>query len=512
MPNKIVGKFALQDEAENLFLLNKATYKNLRTQALILPEEQRRITILRDALNTSEGLKVVSKKLNSEKLRALYVRNPLEMVMYYCFARNDVIDEKYNFESFLDLWARVNDNLNIEQEPIIVDDVITQRAITFGELKSFVEKLSAELPEDATEKNTRKTSNITVDIQNGLDSNNFINSATEKDFIDFFHRHCAKLAEASQTIRYYFAKYAYYFICKQIEEFKEILQFFSHGTTEGAWNNIKNHMSSKNDWSLYCTLFTYLGSSLYDITDENERKKAILTGLSQAFVLMGKPINDAEGLPIVGNNSLSQLKDKTAMFKNSNVASATKARIICQNKINDISEQDFDNYRIDYSQLYYLLFVVLTKNPKEPENPEINERYLRNIFVKGYDMSRSAILLFLASVKGGLANGVTEQNEDAPLVVSFKNLDLDRVNQILERVGYASLGDADIDDEYKEVDEFYRDYFEFFETTLTTGDDAVMEIGEFRELFNTDFLPFEMASNSAKKIVNELQKKRRRKS
>ena len=52
-------------------------------------EEERRIAILVQALREQKGLRWVSEKLYSEKLRKLYVRNPIEFVLEHCFLCND---------------------------------------------------------------------------------------------------------------------------------------------------------------------------------------------------------------------------------------------------------------------------------------------------------------------------------------------------------------------------------------------------------------------------------------
>lgn len=467
-------------------------------------EEERRIAILVQALREQKGLRWVSEKLYSEKLRKLYVRNPIEFVLEHCFLCNDTdrAYQKYNQKAFIALWKALkyddaaSVDLTIRKEQIGK----TKRVVTFGSLREFV--LNSSKGGSASVGNTA-TAQITLEIANRMQTLDVTQADAGEKFNRIFQEYARTFKDSAQSVRFYFAKYVYYLICHQVLELKELLLQFSSMAPRAMLKSIREKSGGYYRWSLLTGLRRDIEIEKQIDTPSSDAKqlsKELLRAVRNNFVLMGAASSD-NGFPLLSTGEqLSMLTNKTSVF--AETTDAVK-HAECRRIIKNMQVSDFYGYAIDFSKLYHLLFELLISKKEtwfdeDDGQSETGKDFIKGILEGKYDMSRSAVLMYLASVRGALFD-VERFTKEYNLVFGKDSvLKLTRVNNMLNRMGYVDIGDNVASEEESAVDNLYYELFITPTDNPIALDALSSEIGDFVDEYGYSPIPFEVTDISAK--------------
>lgn len=443
--------------------------------------EEQRIIIFREALTSKQGKTWVLNRLKEQQLRAIYTRNPIEFALSYCLQCNETENayKTYDLDGFIKL---------VNSLPKVAPP--NDKIITFGDLKEYVERNYD--PQQSDNKDNHTLPAITIQIQKDVDNIDKTSSSAESDFIKLYHKHYLNMVTASNSIRFYVSEYIYYVLCAQILEFKEILIQFANNTP----SKILEYFDDYNEFSRW----TIAGSMAYDKEIENavhninddplQVSKLLVSSLVKYFPLYGKlqlPVDEVSPLFIhtskekddkTGNVkiksqrviSLSELRDETSIFESSSNVADKESHLEKLNAIHSLELTDFLGYKIDYNQLYNLLVEhfccehiedhediddgLCLLESKDSLKKNSKSVFLRSVVSGTMDVSRSALLIILAGAKA------TIESTDLLLagqhsILKKDILDKERVNSVLNRVGYVDLGDDETP-----FDLMFRDYFD----------------------------------------------------
>lgn len=483
-----------------------------------LSEEELRILIFREALIEKRGEKWVSSKLKEKKLRALYLRNPSELVLYYCFLCNDTprASRTYDYSEFKRL-------LKILPKIAPPDMGIT----TFGDLHDYISNPYSS-PEQNDDRHTLGT--MTLEFENAVNNLDKSSPSAEKRLINIYHEHFLYMVNVSGSIRYYISKYIYYVICAQIFELKELLSFFSNHSSENALKNLGTY----GTWTLAGDI-----TSSPEVFNGKQPAKALLQALAQSFVLYGKPENDINAVnPLFVHTatnrskkvqpgtrsiiSFSLLRDQTPIFDETVNSANRRLHDEIKKGIDDLGLKDFYDFKINYFRLYTLLIErVLGEKTYSELNPykkipsdikdietkahNLKRNYFQSILSGTADVSRSALLVILAGAKAVIES--TDSLLKGRNKIPEKDiLRLKRINSILKRVGYVALSD---DEEEFSYDEIYMPFFDAYveeEDNISYIEDLPIAIDNFINKHDQSIIPFEITAISSLAAHNKLMK------
>lgn len=482
-------------------MLNDEEFLMVGEPTADLTEDEKRVLIFREALKEEKGLRWVNEKLSAEKLRALYSRNPLEFALKHCLLCNDSDNayRKYNHKAFLALWKEIKPEMAFLGVKLATEKNGSQKMITFGTLREFV-----------------LTSSREKEQQNGLATEDTYTSLVEQEleridvtqptaydvFRHAFANCCNLLCETSQPTRYYFAKYIYYIICHQIMELKEILTEFTFMKPMEFLAKIKDGSRTYYKWSLRkCMLdHTEVENLVYKEDVDKQPSKVLLKALLDYFVLKGASTTSAHMGLLEPGDQLSVLRNKTQIFKDGTDREKHEAFVVA---IQEMKLSDFYGYAINFNKLFHLLFERIldkevTWTDDTQRRQDYRKKYIVGVLNGQYDMSRSAVLLFLASAKGALFDVENLKLNKDVLFNDSETLELTRTNHMLNRMGYVNVGD---DCSYEQSDQVDGIYFEIFDaphTELVALDSFSDTIAEFVAEYGFNPIPFELSEITAK--------------
>lgn len=513
-------------------LLNDENFPNIAQTSSSDSEELKRIKIFRQALFEKKGIKWVNEALASMRLRALYPRNPVEFALKYCFICNDTEGApKYNHKDFNKLW----DSLETITKDCKNNFELSGK-LTFGQLRKFVLENS---DNDNLARPALHTQNFTNIISDDLQGIDVTKANALSEFKSAFTKCCEQLSEASYSIRFYFAKYTYYIICHQIIEFLEILTEFSTTTPYEFLTSYDNRNIGKHYfWSLKKGIYDdeviefmlrkkVYGDTIYDSpADEDimvgadadyakkakdepdkELKSELLRSILNNFILYGTSQTDTYFKPFGKNKSLSEIKNQYKIFSDAK-DKETHATLI--NGVRDSRISDFYGYPINYNTLYYLLFEkIISHDPisNDKEQSEQRKDYLLGILKGNFDMSRSAVLLFLASATGALLDYSKLEKDSDIHFIKDDALTLGRINHMLNRMGYVNVGDESPSEDPYVVDEIYYELFTAVQKNVIALDsfsDAIYDIFDEKK-YNP--LPLDISKMSTDKRKKQILKR-----
>lgn len=487
-------------------------------------EEEQRILIFRDALQQRKGELWVSKELKAKRLRAIYTRNPIELVILYCLQSNDTNGafKTYDLNGFIKL---------VKSLPKIAPP--EEDLTTFGHLHDYVERHNA-FRDFIDDDERRSLPAITQKIKKEIDGLDKTSPSAEGRFIDIYHQHLMYLVNTSSSIQYYVSKYIYYILCAQILEFKEILSMFSENTPEKALHLILEDKEHYSQWTLAGKIAfdEKVESSVENDDNSLQISKILLSSLTKYFPLYGKLQSRADSVsPLFVHMSdsnkdagtkrvisFAQLKDETFIFESSSNFANKKLHIEKEKAINALTISDFYGFRIDYNQLYGILFETISgaKNyvledesievaEKEKSEQKIQSKFLRSIVGGTMDVSRSALLMLLASAKSVIDSTDLLLTGDYS-ILRKDILDLDRVNYILNRVGYVDLSDDDDELSFDSIYEIFFDTYVEEEKNISYINDLTIAVSDFIETHGQSAMPFEMTEISSEVAHKRMMK------
>lgn len=504
------------DYEEDLQLLLE-NIKEKRDSQLSLTEEEQRILIFRDALIQQKGEEWVSAELKKNKLRAIYTRNPIELVIYYCLKANDteLAYKKYDLKEFIKLVKSLP-----SIEPSGVD------LTTFGQLHEYVD--SYKNIREISDEERHSIPARTQGIKKRVEIIDKTLPTSEEQFVEIFHEHSIHLRDTSESIRYYVSKYIYYVICAQILEFKEILTSFSKATPQKALQDIYNDKELYSRFTLVNKIACDKNVESSVENDENQSlqiSKVLLSLLTKNFPLYGSAQSTADSVSSLFVHaqkaiSIAQLKDETAIFESSSNFADNDLHLEKAIAIQSLKLSDFYGFKIDYNQLYSILFETLSGGPKseyaslyeydkavEEEKIErkIQSRFLRSVVAGTMDVSRSALLMLLASAKSVIeSTNLLGDNYYSVMPVEDR-LDLDRINYILNRVGYIKIQS----DDESSFDFIYYVFFDNcveYEDNISYIDDLIVATSDFIAKYGQSAMPFEITEISSRAAHKSIMK------
>ncbi len=476
-------------------------------------EEIKRIKIFRDALDAGLSSCEVNKKLAEEKLRGIYERNPVELVLKFCFDSNGSENafRKYDYKGFLKLWKGLGYKKSHSVPEIGCETVGKQKVLTLGKLREYV--LTASKPSVGGV--SAKTASVTLNIKNESDELDLTSPESESRLSELLCELSESLSEACESARYYFAKYAYYTVCHQITELKELLASYSQMTPAQALDMIGARGADGYSGSIVAGVYSdiEIEELLYGGNDSKQLGKELLRASLNNLALRGTSAHRENISPLFVSSedgrylALSEaLRERTVIFAH---GSDPQKHVECKEAIDKLKISDFYGFALDLGKLYKLLFASVLPD-KDENSKEYGKKYVTGILEGKYDMSRSAMMLYLLSVKAALFNVSALINDPESPFDKDSVLTLTRVNEVLDRMGYVNVGDNDSSAEDSALDNLY---FELF--TADTDSGAVLEalrgrLEEFSDTYGYNPLPFEIAVISAKersKIILTEKKK-----
>jgi hypothetical protein len=554
------------DEIDEKYFENVSGYENNNDDSRSI--EVRRVDFLRNALKKKMGIEDVEEEMKNNQFRELYVRNPVENILKYCFMynsavrRNETSGKLKDLTGFKELVDKLGGKKVLKNQfKDEVDIEWTVRAngyvTTMRDLKKYI-LLASNKHENTQEK--PMTSCETQEANMSLYRIDFSSRDPDKEYTEYFNAYKKRMADASCSMKYYFVKYLYFFVYNQVLEFINILKKISISTPEEFYNNTYEWVvilnPNRNPWSIEEGIvkdskidqILFPLDPIVDYNQKNSLIKALINasmdnlpimhsnikcddakklsplfqdieistddtevkGLSEAEIKEIKR-NSLEALLEKGNKDIigkviqlpiSKLVNRTQLFKNPNRNS--NVHYVLRDAISKLSPDDFDSYPINLRKLYMLLFEqmlgkVVRYEEFDKEEIDDGSKYIKSVICDQYDMTRSALLIFLASIKGGLSDCslLLECNEVSNLFEEKHILNIDRVNSILKRVGYVELQKDRDHPENKGIDEAYSKVFECDDNDQLNN--FIFAVGKFYEENNNTPLPFDIAQISSKK-------------
>ncbi len=464
-------------------------------------EEIKRIKIFRTALDTGMSTDEVSAKLESEKLRGIYERNPVELVLKFCFDSNGNPNSfrKYDYKGFLTLWKSLGYKKTHSAPEIGCETVGKQKVLTLAKLREYV--LTASKP--SVGGISAKTASVTLNIKNQSNELDLTSPEAENKLGELLSELSESLSDACESARFYFAKYAYYTVCHQITELIELLRSYSDMTPEQALNMVGARGAEAYSGSVLAGVYTdiEIEEFLYGENDSKQLGKELLRAALNNLALRGTSAYRENISPLFQSFkdgkylALSEaLREKTVIFAH---GSDAKKHTETKEAIDKLKISDFYGFALDLGKLYELLFASLLPYAEE-STKEYGKKYVAGILEGKYDMSRSATMLYLLAVKASLFNvSALIDDPDSPFDKDSV-LTLTRVNEVLDRMGYVNVGDNDSSAEESALDNLYYELF-----TAENDSGAVLEalrgrLEEFSDTYGYNPLPFEIAHISAK--------------
>ena len=481
-------------------------------------DEEKRILVFRQALEGRRGCRWTAQRLREQGLRAIYPRNPVEFVLQFCLLCNDREDAApYDQRRFVKL-AR---SLLRSEEARETADSTRRRSLTLGELRAYLLDNAAQESLYAPSPGAR-TASITLRIREEFQQIPSGTAEAERWLRDHFRQHIRDLSGACASLRFYLSKYVYFLACHQILELKRLLLTYSETSPArllAAWRGevMEQHL---NKWSLLWGVrndpeverrIQRAGER-----DEEESGKAdqadsrvLLNALLNAFILSGSPADSQEQSPLFLRDdgkpvSLSQLRDLTSLFpaqrRDDRRHQAARAAL------ETLSIPNFYGCRLHWGKIYWMLFAILSAageglraadDPEAEADDGVCSDFIRGLLQGRYDLSRPALLMALASVKGALRDIPALEREADTLFTAGEYLSLERADHILNRVGYVDVMDEDREDAGAAFDPIYRDIFEAEPDSLVALDSLADSVDSFREARRYSPIPFEITELSA---------------
>ena len=232
--------------------------------------EARRIVFLRDALKNRMGIEYVEREMKQEKFRELYVRNPAEIILKYCFMYNSAVmkgeteGKLKDITAFKHLWKMLGGN-DLKSEFMDGHSVKWTKArngnyVTMGDLRKFI----LEASRDYENTSKAETDDATRSVNVSVNMINFKSPNPDKEFIDCFRELKKKMSDVSCSLRYYFIKYTYFFLYNQVLDFISTLKFFSQSEDKAYYNICRDSTKQiregknveRNLWSIKDGIFT----------------------------------------------------------------------------------------------------------------------------------------------------------------------------------------------------------------------------------------------------------------
>ena len=474
-------------------------------------EEIKRIKIFREALDARLSTSEVAKRLAEEKLRGIYERNPVELVLKFCFDSNGCENAfcTYGYKEFLKLWKKLGYKKSAGIAEIGCETVGKQRVVTLGKLREYV--LMASKPSVGGV--SAKTASVTLNIKSEAGELDPSSPDAEEKLCELLTRLSETLSESCESARYYFAKYAYYVICHQITELKELLTLYSDMTPQQALNMISARGAQSHPGSVTAGVYSDVEIEEF-LHGENNKQlgRELLRASLNNLALRGTSAYRESLSPLFVSPddgkylALSEaVREKTYILAG---GAEPKKHEDCKKIIEKLKISDFYGFAVDFGKLYKLLFASVL--PEDESSKDYGKKYVTGILEGKYDMSRSAMMLYLLSVKASLFNVSALIDDPESPFDRDSVLTLTRVNEVLDRMGYVNVGDNDSSAQESALDNLYYELF-----TADTDNGAVIEalkgrLEEFSDTYGYNPLPFEIAVISAKersKIILTEKKK-----
>ena len=475
-------------------------------------EEIKRIKIFKKALEQKLSSAEVSEMLSAEKLRGIYERNPVELVLKFCFDSNGVENafKKYDYKGFLKLWKSLGYKKTNSIIEIGTETVGKQKVITLGKLMEYV--LTSSKP--ALGGMSAKTASVTLDIKTEWDAIDLSLPDAESRLGKLLTELSQSLCESCESARYYFAKYAYYTVCHQITELIELLSAYVDLTPAQALNMISAKGGESYAGSIVAGVYSdaEIEEFLYASNDGKQLGKELLRASLNNLALRGTSAQRANISPLfTGENgkylTLSEaLRERTVIFAGGN--DLTKHEF-CKNAVEGLKISDFYGFALDFGKLYNLLFASVLPED-EDGTKEYGKKYVSDVLDGKYDMSRSAMMLYLLSVKNALFNVSALIDDPESPFDKDSVLTLTRVNQVLNRMGYVNVRDNVSSEEDSALDDLYYELFIAEDSSGAVLEALKSRLEEFADTYGYNPLPFEIAVISAKersKIILTEKKK-----
>lgn len=443
------------------------------------------------ALKEHWPLAKLEQKLTEKRLKTLFLRNPFEVILWFCLAQNQT-GNLYGVEEFRNLA----DALVKEQK-----EETTTIKFTLAGIKKFLHETA-----EPSEEFFLETAKITTMIRTEFETINFGSENAEECFVRLFKKNRELLRRYSQAIEYYLNYYVFYLVSHEVLEFIEILKKISSldvresvqwlrnrtvdGTVHGQWSLMEQYW---NDEKMMRTLERYAAACNDGVLAKNkaaevrQMDKFLLGDLQQKFVLGGSPSEPKENSLLLCGTLSKTIGEQTLIFEGD---SEKHKRL--KEEIQALTLSDFQYYAIDLNKLYHLLFEVPRGVEASEKGGKDKRTFLRNLLSGNADISRSAMLLCLLSMRGALFNRVYLESAERFLGDEFVRLNVDRIDSILHRLGYPPLGIGILDHE--------KFYYEVFEKKLFPMEILDAFNQDFHELSGeNDLLPYEVRELECKK-------------
>lgn len=484
------------------------------TKVFSSPAEIKRAEIILTALSSGRGFAELERALSEEKVRGLYPRRPREFLLYYCFKANDVNENTFDTIKCLDLIKKLYPEIDTEscvkkqgKKTTIVDQKFknvlnkfdelalgenkrsTSSEITLGDLKKIVDEYSSRASDE------RGTRAVTMSVVNVLSEIDYGSEKSDEQFIEAFEDTKSHFRDIAWSQRYYVAKYIYYFICFRLLKFREKLILFSDKTVKEV---VREEIFDK---SPHPSAFNSFDEEfILEFLDRERTDKNIISALLSRVPLMGKSktpikklnrlfLNDKKKNAAYG---WSEIKDKTSLFAGE---TDPKLHKDLHEAVRNLTLEDFYGFKLNKEFLFNYLFEKFAQKeeqvfddqepidysedddesrvfdkinaevfpatvPTQGKDSDVN-KYISGI-LNGSDMSRSAFLIFLASCKALIDDGALLRACGETGFSAKDSLNLERVNKMLERVGFPKLGfvkESEYDPEMR-FDKYYVDIFD----------------------------------------------------
>lgn len=469
-------------------------------------EDTQRTKYILEALVQGYTLTRVIGDLKEKGFRRLYVRNPIEFILYCVFKYNEINNRKYSLREFKSLCELCTSNIEISGPVFNYRKDETKEIVTLGSLKDYLnnneDKEIASSNSQGAKMVGQGTNLLTQMIIARIQSID-VTRDFEKQVKIIFDETVSNMAYGNQKIRWYFIKYLSYVLISQIYQFKQILIGYSE---TDAISYCRTH---KFDEKGFYNVFRLDREDLYkedpakqdncndepdgDNRTENEKQagKKLLQALSRGFILTGKSHEKELDSCSIFHGGIGNLINKTPIFgggmnkgrgdteqkddivnqeNTENTSSQEKKRkarngianhIKYSDEIRTLIPDDFYDFKVDLNKLYSMLFESLLflyedndgESFSEMQQKKENDRrveFIKDILEGKYNLTYSDMMFFLLSVKMALFNAKELIEEE--WLPSDAMLNLSRVEKILENCGYETrFNYGEFDDEYQKL-------------------------------------------------------------
>lgn len=396
-------------------------------------KEKDRIHLIAEVLVRRGGYNETSDILKEQKMRRLYTRSPFEFALVFCLKYNDTEnDDKYDLDEFIRLLTRLNIGVNAA-------GIARKMPSTLSELRDVILKNTV-----INKENHRETIRYTQNISYSLNNINYSNREdAEKDLQRLLNEKIALMCNAQESIRYYLCKYIYHIICDQLIEMQKIVA----DLRESSQDYIVKYFEQMKDLSVNIFSFPYQITCSQEFDDYISGKlSSSMTDRQLILYLTSKALL----LTRIG------LRDKTYLLGNDPPEDSNNAEFY--HKFNDAILLCFQNEAIDYEKVFSLIFyqssnnMISSKNKNKHISDKEKKKFMESLLTGEADISRNALLFFLMNARATLGNNDNLTNysgtdKEGFLLFNkdYDELDLGRINYILETAGYTPLSIEDAD-------------------------------------------------------------------